>query len=108
MFGMWQPRPLDSSPTERSPQASISSTQRRLGSDSARAIAALRGRSSSLRGRVAPVTASSLSLFAQMRKHDRLDLCVGGHGMAGLAANIGPVIGQATASSDAPVLSLAG
>jgi len=73
MFGTLQRRSLDSSVTERSPQASVSSTHRRLGSDSARAMAALRGRSTSLRGSVAPVT---LEVSHYLRKDANCNRCV--------------------------------
>src|SRR3990170_6256991 len=74
MLGTWQPTSRESSLTERSPVASVSSTHRRLGSDSARATMAVRWRSSSLlcvpAGTsvalvIAPVI---LSLLAQRRK----------------------------------------
>src|SRR5690242_1846139 len=48
MLGTWQPTFVDRSPTDSSPAASDSSTQRRLGSASARPTAAYRCRSRSL------------------------------------------------------------
>src|SRR3954447_7952574 len=53
MLGTWQPTSRDSSPTERSPVASVSRTHSRLGSDNARATFAVRWRSSSVAGSVA-------------------------------------------------------